>query len=149
MKVTAVGARDRRYSVRTMATVPLPEGYHSVNPYINVADVGRLIEFLAAVFGATEHGQRELTPDNRVGHAEVCIGDSIVMISQASETMPARPCVLFVYTDDVVATYQAALSAGAVSIIEPTDQPWGDRVSGFNDPWNNRWWVATHLREFP
>jgi uncharacterized glyoxalase superfamily protein PhnB len=126
----------------------LPEGYHSVNPYIVVDDAERLIEFLAVVFGGREQGTRELKPDGRIGHADVRIGDSLVMVSDSSEAYPARPSVFFVYVDDVDATYCAALAAGATSILEPTEQPWGDRVGGFHDPFDNRWWVATHLREF-
>jgi PhnB protein len=128
-----------------MAGVPLPEGYHSVNPYIVVDDAVRLIEFVVAVFGATEQGERELTPDGRVGHADVRIGDSVVMISDASEAYPARPSVMFAYTGGVDETCRTARAAGAASILEPTDQPWGDRVGGFYDPFGNRWWVATHL----
>ena len=70
------------------------------------------------------------------------------MLSEASEAYPARPCVHFVYVPDVDATYRAALAAEAISILEPTEQSWGDRVCGFVDPFDNRWWVATHLREF-
>jgi PhnB protein len=128
--------------------VPLPEGYHSVNPYIVVDDVEPLIEFLAVVFGGREQGTRERAPDGRIGHADVRIGDSLVMISASSDAYAARPTVLFVYVDDVDATYRAALAAGARAIVEPTEQPWGDRVGGFHDPFDNRWWVATHLREF-
>jgi PhnB protein len=131
-----------------MPGIPLPEGYHSVNPYIVVDDAERLIEFLVAVFDGTEQGARELKPDGRIGHADVRIGDSLVMLSDSSEAHPARPCVLFAYTNDVDATYRAALAAGGTSILEPTGQTWGDRVGGFNDPFDNHWWVATHLREF-
>jgi PhnB protein len=131
-----------------MAGIPLPKGYHNVNPYILVAGVEPLIEFLAHAFGAKEDGERELTSDGRIGHAGVRIGDSVVMLSEASEVYPARPCVLFAYTDDVDATYRAALVAGATTILEPTNQAWGDRVGGFHDPFDNRWWVATHLTEF-
>ncbi len=131
-----------------MPGIPLPEGYHSVNPYVVVDNAERLIEFLVKVFGGREQGARELKPDGQIGHADVRIGDSLVMVSDASEAFPARPCVLFVYTDDVDATYRAALAAGSTSILEPSDQPWGDRVGGFHDPFDNRWWVATHLREF-
>ena len=131
-----------------MAGIPLPKGYHSVNPYILVAGVEPLIEFLATVFGGKEDGERELTSDGRIGHASVRIGDSVVMLSEASEAYPARPCVLFAYTDDVDVTYRAALVAGATAILEPTNQPWGDRVGGFLDPFDNRWWVAAHLTEF-
>jgi len=131
-----------------MPGMPLPEGYHSVNPYIVVDDAERLIAFLVAVFAGNEQGTRELKPDGRIGHADVRIGDSLVMVSDAGEAFPARPCVLFVYVDDVDSTHRAALVAGATSILEPSDQPWGDRVGGFHDPFDNRWWVATHLREF-
>ena len=70
------------------------------------------------------------------------------MLSEASERYPARPCVHFVYVSDVDATYRAALAAGATSILAPTEQSWGDRTCGFVDPFDNRWWVATHLRAF-
>ena len=106
-----------------MGGAPLPEGYHSVNPYIVVDDADRLIDFLAEVFGAVEQG-RSLRPDGRIDHADVHIGDSLVMPSEASEQYPARPCVHFVYVPDVDATYRAALAAGATSILEPTEQSW-------------------------
>ena len=131
-----------------MGGVPLPEGYHSVNPYIVVDDAARLIDFLVEVFGAAEQG-RSLRPDGRIDHGDVRIGDSLVMLSEASEAYPARPCVHFVYVQDVDATYRAALAAGATSILAPTEQSWGDRTCGFVDPFDNRWWVATHLRDFP
>ena len=73
---------------------------------------------------------------------------SLVMLSEATAEYPARPCVHFVYLDDVDAVFQKALRAGATPIIEPSEQPWGDRVGGFHDPFDNRWWVATHLRDF-
>jgi PhnB protein len=104
--------------------------------------------FLVQVFGGIEHGQKVVRSDGRTDHADVRIGDSLVMISEASATFPARPCVHYVYVDDVDATYGAALAAGVASILEPTDQPYGDRCCGFLDAFDNRWWVATHQREF-
>ena len=130
-----------------MGGVPLPAGYHSVNPYIVVDGAELLIDFLVEVFGAVEQG-RSLRPDGRIDHADVRIGDSLVMLSEASKQFPARPCVHFVYVPDVDVTNRAALAAGATSILEPAKQSWGDRVCGFVDPFDNRWWVATHLREF-
>jgi len=118
-----------------------------VNPYIVVDGAERLIDFLVEVFGGVEQG-RSLRPDGRIEHGDVRIGDSLVMLSEASEAYPARPCVHFVYVDDVDATYRAGLAAGATSILAPTDQSWGDRCCGFVDPFDNRWWVATHLRDF-
>jgi hypothetical protein len=88
-----------------MGGVPLPEGYHSVNPYIVVDDAERLIDFLAEVFGAVEQG-RSLRPDGRIDHGDVRIGDSLVMLSEASQQYPARPCVHVVYVPDVDTTYR-------------------------------------------
>jgi hypothetical protein len=79
-----------------MGGVPLPAGYHSVNPYIVVDDAERLVHFLVEVFGAVEQG-RALRPDGRIDHGDVRIGDSLVMLGEASDQYPARPCVHFVY----------------------------------------------------
>jgi PhnB protein len=122
-------------------------GYHSVNAYIVVAGVERLIAFLGDALGGVERGGRELRPDGAIDHAEVQIGDSVVMLSEASAETPARPSVNFAYVEDVDTVFQRALSAGARPISEPTDWPWGDRVGGFYDPFENRWWVATYLGE--
>jgi PhnB protein len=86
--------------VANMAPVPLPPGYDSVNPYIVVAGAARLIDFLSEVFGGLEQC-RALRDDGAIEHADVLIGDSLVMISEASAEYPARPCVHFVYVDDV------------------------------------------------
>jgi hypothetical protein len=102
--------------------VPLPEGYHSVNPYIVVDDAERLIGFLAEVFGAVEQG-RSLRPDGRIDHGDVRIGDSLVMLSEASEKYPARPCVHFVYVPDVDATYRAALAPELPRSWSPPSSP--------------------------
>jgi PhnB protein len=118
-------------------------GYHSVTPYLNVDDPGAVLRFLIDVFGASERGERELGADGTIAHAEAVIGDSPLMLSQADAVYRARPSVLFVYVPDVDVTYRAAIAAGATPIREPRDQPWGDRVGGFHDPWQNRWWIAT------
>ena len=86
--------------------VPLPAGYHSVNPYIVVDGAERLIDFLVEVFGGVEQG-RSLRPDGRIEHGDVRIGDSLVMLSEASHVYPARPCVHFVYVDDATSTRAA------------------------------------------
>jgi PhnB protein len=124
-----------------------PDGYHSVNPYIVVDGVEGLIEFLGVVFGGVEKGGREIRHDGTIGHADVRIGDSVVMLSEATPEYPARPCVQFAYVDDVDVVFEKALAAGAKPIIEPSEQPWGDRVGGFYDPYENRWWVATHSKD--
>jgi PhnB protein len=126
----------------------LPDGYHNVNPYIVVQGVEGLIAFLGEVFDGVEQGQREIKPDGTIGHANVRIGDSVLMLSEASADYPARPCVHFAYVDNVDAVFRNALRAGAEAILEPAEQAWGDRVGGFHDPFDNRWWVATHLGGF-
>ena len=122
-----------------------PDGYHSVNPYIVVAGVQSLIGFLRDVFDGIERGTREISGDGTIGHAEEEIGDSVVMLSEATPAYPPRPSVNFAYVADVTAVFAKALDAGATSILEPTLQPWGDLVAGFHDPFDNRWWVATRF----
>ena len=106
-----------------------------------------LLRFLGEVFEGIEHGDREVSTAGAISHAEIRIGDSIVMLSEASTTYPARPCVNFVYFEDVDAVFEKAVGAGASPILPPADQPWGDRVGGFHDPFANRWWVATYMRD--
>jgi len=123
----------------------VPAGYHTVNPYIVVEGVETLLHFLRVVFGATELGEREVSEDGRIDHAEVQIGDSVVMVSEASPVYPARPSVFFVYVPNVDTVFLRAQSEGVSPILEPTVQPWGDRVAGFHDHFQNRWWVATRV----
>ncbi|HSB88012.1 MAG TPA: VOC family protein [Ilumatobacteraceae bacterium] len=130
-----------------MTRVPLPFGYHSVNPYIVVDDADAFITFLVETFDGREQG-REVSSAGVIEHADVIIGDSLVMISEASERYPARPCVHFVYVDDVDRVFARAVSHGASALRAPEDQPWGDRVGGIVDSFRNRWWIATHMREF-
>lgn len=138
-----VSRHDSRMTERARG---VPDGYHSVNPYIVAGDVESLIDFLGQALGAVERGDREISADGTIGHAEVRIGDSVVMLSQATTAYPSRPSVLFVYAADVDAVFRDAVAAGAKPILEPTEQPWGDRVGGFHDPFDNRWWVATRTR---
>jgi PhnB protein len=126
--------------------IPLPDGYHSVNAYIVVDGAERLIGFLDAAFDGAVH---ELlpAPDGLIGHAEVRIGDSIVMLTDGKAGHPAQPCSIYLYVDDVDATYRRALDAGATSVMEPADQFYGDRNGGVVDPTGNTWWIATHLED--
>jgi PhnB protein len=119
----------------------LDSGYHSVNPYFVVDGVAEFIDFLTDVFDGRESTKfKEVLPDGRIDHADVFIGDSIVMMSEGEA---ARPSVAFVFVPDVDASYRKALARGATSRRAPGPAPWGDRVAGFTDPWNNLWWVAT------
>ena len=124
-----------------MTVKAIPEGFHSVTPYLLVRDVRALIEFLKKSFDAKETFLHDL--GNGHVHAEVTIGDSVVMIGQ-SDPMPAQ---IYLYVNDVDATYKRALQAGATSISEPADQPYGDRNAGLKDPSGNTWYVATHKED--
>jgi uncharacterized glyoxalase superfamily protein PhnB len=130
----------------TMAVKPIPEGYHTVTPYLSVQGADKLIEFLQQAFATTEV-ERVMRPDGTIGHAEVRIGDSIVMLGEATAEWKPMPCAIYLYVEDADATYQRALQAGATSIMEPADQFYGDRSAGVQDPSGNYWWIATHQED--
>jgi uncharacterized glyoxalase superfamily protein PhnB len=100
---------------------PIPDGYHTVTPYLTVQGAGRLIDFVTQAFGATET-YRLMRPDGTVGHAEVKIGDSMVMLADAGGEWEAMPGAISLYVGDTDATYERALQAGATSLMEPADQ---------------------------
>src|SRR2546426_10397468 len=125
-----------------MTLVTLPEGYHSVTPYLFVRGADSFIDFLKQAFGGEER-MRIKSPNGSIGHAEVEIGDSVVMIAEASDKWIPSPGHMHLYVDDADATYAAALKAGATSLMEPSDQAHGDHLGGVKDPFNNVWWVAT------
>ena len=125
---------------------PVPEGYHRVTPYLVVADGEGLIAFLRNAFGA-EVLSRTLRPDGTIANAEVRIGDSMLMVAQAREPWKPMPAGFYLYVADTDATYEAALAAGGQSVMEPSDQFYGDRNAGVQDPWGNNWWIATHIED--
>ena len=121
--------------------------YHTVTPYLVVHDVARLIEFLKQAFGATER-MRLPRPDGSVMHAEVTIGDSIVMMGEPMGGMGPVPGAIFLRVSDADDAYRKALQAGATSISEPQDQPHaGERYGGVKDPCGNLWWPAAPLNQ--
>jgi uncharacterized glyoxalase superfamily protein PhnB len=125
-----------------MTVNPIPEGYHTVTPYIVAADVDRLLDFVEAAFDAAEK-ERVPSQDGRTGHAEVTIGDSYVMLGREQEGFPALPAMLYLYVPNTDATYARALAAGATSVQEPADMFYGDRSAGVKDPAGNTWMIAT------
>jgi PhnB protein len=131
-----------------MAVKAKPDGYHAVTPYLVVDGAARLIDFLEEVFDA-EQVERLAAPENRIGHAEVRIGDSVVMLGDAHGEHKPMQMMLYVYVDDVDATYQRAVAAGAVSVQAPVDQFYGDRSGGVKDAFGNVWWIATHIEDVP
>ena len=122
-----------------------PDGYNSVSVYIMADDAQRVVDFLVAVFGATE-SRRFDNADGTIMHTEVKIDDTVVMLASAGGDFPAFPVWLHVYVADVEAVYRKALDLGAVSVQEPTQKDGDpDRRGGFMDPAGNTWWVATQL----
>ncbi len=105
-----------------------------------------MIDFLKQAFDA-EETERMARPDGTISHAEVRIGDSIVMMGEPTDRTETQPGHLYVYVDNTDATYQRALKAGAVSLMEPIDQFYGDRNAGVKDAFGNTWWIATHVED--
>jgi PhnB protein len=129
-----------------MPVKPIPDGYPAVIPYLMVADAEKFIDFMQTVFGAklVEQIRR---PDGGIGHSELRIGDSMIMLSQATEQNPATPVMLHFYVADVDKVFESALAAGAVQISAPTRQFYGDRSAGVREPGGNRVWIATHVED--
>ena len=104
-----------------MVVKPIPEGYHSITPYLKVRDIARLLDFLKTAFDATET-ERMSRGDGTIGHAEVRIGDSMVMMGEPQGDAAPMPGTLYLYVPDVDATYRRALAVGGTSVAEPTTQ---------------------------
>jgi PhnB protein len=130
-----------------MAVNAIPEGYHSVTPTLVVKGATRLIDFLKEAFGA-EEAFRMPTPSGEVMHAEVRIGDSVVMLNDAMQQSPTASS-LFLYVTDVDLVYQQALKAGAISLSAPANMFWGDRMAQVKDQFGNQWAIATHVEDVP
>lgn len=137
-----------------MANVkPIPDGYHSVQPYLILKNAAQAIAFYTRAFGAKERFRME--NNGRIGHAEIEIGDSCVMMADehpeigaySSEHYGGSPVSLMVYVTDCDAVYRQALAAGAKSEREPTDQFYGDRMAGVVDPFGYRWYLGTHIKD--
>ena len=131
-----------------MAVKPIPDGYHTVTPYLIVPGAAKLIDFLKQAFDARE-SFRMASPEGRIMHAEVRIGDSVVMMSDTGQEAQPRPCMIYLYVNDVDATYKRSLQAGATSLREPANQFYGDRSAAVKDPAGNDWGIATHVEDVP
>jgi PhnB protein len=123
-----------------------PAKYHTVSPYLLVADAAGLIDFLKTVFDATVV-QRHERGDGSVGHAEVKIGDTIVMMGGVQHEWKPMAASLYIYVADVDAAYARALKHGATSVMAPSQQFYGDKMGGITDPGGNLWWIATRTEE--
>lgn len=129
-----------------MAVKAIPDGYHTITPYMVVTGVERLLEFLETAFGAKVLSKMP-APDGAIMHAEVLVGDSKVMLGEASEKWSPRPGGFYMYVEDVDASYKRAMDAGGTSKREPTTEFYGDRSCGVEDPSGNQWWMATHVED--
>lgn len=129
-----------------MAAKPIPEGYNTVSPYLIVEEPEKLLNFLRFTFGAHEI-ERITLPDGTITHAEVKIGDTVVMLGTTTADFHPLPCMVHVYTNNVDTIYQKGLEGGATSIMAPADQFYGDRSAGLKDPMGNYWWIATHKED--
>jgi PhnB protein len=125
---------------------PIPEGHHTVTPYIVVSGVAKLIEFAKQAFGASELYVSK-RPDGSVMHAEIKIGDSIIMLGEGGAGGKTFLAMLHLYVDDVDAVYRTSIQAGGKSLREPADQVYGDRSGGVEDSFGNQWWLATHIED--
>ena len=137
-----------------MAVKPIPEGYHSVTPYLVCRGAAKAIEYYEKVFGAEEI-MRMPAPGDRVGHAELRIGDSVVMLAdehpevgaRSPESVGGTPVSLMVYVPDVDATYKKAIAGGAREIRALANQFYGDRSGTLTDPFGHQWTIATHVED--
>lgn len=129
-----------------MTVKPVPEGYHTVTPWIISRDTAGVIDYMIAAFGAEELA-RVVGDDGAIGHAEVRVGDSIVMLFDARPHWPSTPAFLRLYVDDADETHRRAVAAGGTSVTEVTHMAWGDRVGRVRDPFGNLWWIQTRIED--
>jgi PhnB protein len=137
-----------------MAVKPIPSGYHSVTPYLILDDAARAIEFYKKALGAVEL-MRFPAPGGKIGHAEIKIGDSPVMLADESpeqgqkslRTIGGSPISLMVYVEDVDARVAQAVAAGAKITRPVANQFYGDRTGGIEDPFGYQWYIATHVED--
>jgi PhnB protein len=133
---------------------PVPEGYHTITPYLAVEDAPTAIDFYKKAFGAKERVRMD-GPGGSIMHAELEIGDSLVMLSdpfpQASTKPPKElggtSVSIFAYVEDIDSVYKQAIDAGATSLMEPDDMFWGDRFGSVQDPFGHSWTIATHVED--
>ena len=120
--------------------------YQTVTPYLKLPNSERLLEFLKSAFNGIESG-RLLKPDGSVLHAEVTIGDTLLMIHELPSHGTPKPCTLYLRVDDTDATFAQAVAAGATPIFQPTDMYYGERVACVTDVSQNDWWIAAPIEK--
>src|SRR5947209_7095480 len=137
-----------------MAVKPIPEGYHSVTPYLIIGGAGAAIEFYKKAFGAKELF-RFPTPDGKIGHAEIKIGDSPIMLAdefpemgyKGPQTLGGSPVSIMIYVEDVDTIFNQAVATGATVKEAVTDKFYGDRLGTVADPFGHVWHISTHKED--
>jgi len=137
-----------------MAAKPIPDGYNSLTPYLIVRGAAQAIDFYQRAFGAKER-MRLASPDGRIGHAEVQIGNSVVMLAdeypelgaKSPQTVGGTPVGFCLYVEDVDARFQQAIAAGGKEERPVKDQFYGDRSGTLIDPFGHKWTIATHIED--
>jgi PhnB protein len=138
------------------APKPIPDGYPQITPYLCVDGAAEAIGFYGKVFGATER-MRMPSPGGRIGHAELEIGDGLIMLSDehpemgvvGPKTIGGTPVTISIYVEDVDGVFERAVAAGATELRTLKDEFYGDRSGRFEDPFGHRWSVATHVEDVP
>lgn len=125
----------------TTNNLPIPAGYQTVMPYLILKNAAAFLQFTQDVFGAFEK-YRTMRDEDHIAHAELTIGDSTIMLADSTEQYPPSTAGMFVFVASADETYQKAIDAGATSVMELSDQPYG-RTCGVQDPFGNVWWITT------
>jgi PhnB protein len=135
---------------------PIPEGYPQVTPYLHVDGASAAIDFYGKVFGANERFRMD-GPEGTIGHAELELGDSIIMVSdefpdrdvRGPKSVGGTPVTISVYVEDVDSVFEAAMEGGATELRPVENQFYGDRTGQFEDPFGHRWSIASHVEDVP
>lgn len=137
-----------------MTVKAVPSGHHSITPYLAIQNAAEALEFYKKAFGMTE-SYKLMMPDGRLGHAELRLGDSLIMVAdefpehggKSATTLGGSPVAIHLYVEDVDTVFKTALAAGAKERHPVMDQFYGDRSGQLEDPYGHLWWVATHKED--
>ena len=130
------------------STNPIRDGFRTITPYLFVQNASRLMKFISVAFGGSETYRKE-RPDGAVTHAEMRIGDSMLMLGEATPQFGPMPTSVYLYVTDSDQVYRQALEADGVSVFPIMTLPNGERYGGVKDPCGNIWWIATHVEDVP
>jgi len=131
-----------------MAVKPIPEGYHTITPYLSIKGAAEFIDMLGKAFGGKEV-YRMSYDDGRVMHAEVKIGNSVIMLSESNDKNPPSSILFNLYVENSDDVYKQAVNAGCTSLQEPALQFYGDKAGGVKDKFGISWWISTHVEDVP